>query len=290
MKPLRLRIRAASQRQGIPQQVIEKDYVLSYILAGISSHPGLQNVLVFKGGTALKKLFFGEYRFSEDLDFSGANSPKGEKLEEALREAVEETHRLLSLHGPFSIQLERYLERDPHPHGQEAFIIRVQFPWHPGPLCRIKLEITHDEPVLLEPEKRRLIHGYEENLSCDVCCYRLEEIIAEKLRTLLQTHQKLVLRGWNRPRARDYYDLWRILDKFSAGLNREEVGSLLERKNAHRGVSYQSINDFFSDELVSEAYRHWDSSLGPFVTELPECRKVLEQLRALLRDLLPGID
>ena len=56
MKPLRLRIRAASQRQGIPQQVIEKDYVLSYILAGISSHPGLQNVLVFKGGTALKKL------------------------------------------------------------------------------------------------------------------------------------------------------------------------------------------------------------------------------------------
>jgi predicted nucleotidyltransferase component of viral defense system len=290
MKPLRLRIRAASQRQGIPQQVIEKDYALSYILAGISSHPGLQNVLVFKGGTALKKLFFGEYRFSEDLDFSGADSPKGEKLEEALREAVEETRRLLSLHGPFSIQVERYLERAPHPHGQEAFIIRVRFPWHPGPLCRIKLEITHDEPVLLEPDKRRLIHGYEENLSCDVCCYRLEEIIAEKLRTLLQTHQKLVLRGWNRPRARDYYDLWRILDKFSAGLHREEVGSLLERKNACRGVSYQSINDFFSEELVSEAYRHWDSSLGPFVTELPECRKVLEQLRALLRGLLPGVD
>ena len=56
MKPLRLRICAASQRQEIPQQVIEKDYALSYILAGISSHPGLQNVLVFKGGTALKKL------------------------------------------------------------------------------------------------------------------------------------------------------------------------------------------------------------------------------------------
>jgi hypothetical protein len=290
MRPLRLRIRAVSQRQGTPQQVIEKDYVLSYILAGISSHSRLQDVLVFKGGTALKKLFFGEYRFSEDLDFSADNSPKGEKLERALREAVDKAHRLLSLHGPFSIQLERYLERDPHPHGQEAFILRVQFPWHPGPLCRIKLEITHDEPLLLEPEKRQLIHGYEEDLSCDVCCYRLEEIIAEKLRTLLQTHQMLVLRGWNRPRVRDYYDLWRILGKFSDGLNREELGSLLERKNAHRGVSYQSINDFFSDELVSEAYRHWDSSLGPFVTELPECRKVLEQLRTLLRELLPGVD
>lgn len=290
MKPLRQRLRAASQRQGIPQQVIERDYVLSYILAGISSHSVLQNVLVFKGGTALKKLFFGEYRFSEDLDFSGDNSPRGEKLEEALREALEETHRLLTSHGPFSIELARYLERDPHPHGQEAFIVRVQFPWHPVPLCRIKLEITHDEPVLLAPKKRPLIHGYEESLSYDVCCYCLEEIIAEKLRTLLQTHHKLVLRGWNRFRARDYYDLWRIFERFSAGLNREMVGSLLERKNAHRGVSYRSINDFFSDELVSEAYLHWDSSIGPFVTELPECRKVLEQLRAFLRELLPGVD
>jgi len=89
MRPLRHRIRAASGRQGIPQQVIEKDYVLSYILVGISSHPVLQDVLVFKGGTALKKLFFGNYRISEDLDFSGADSPKGEKLEEALLEAVD---------------------------------------------------------------------------------------------------------------------------------------------------------------------------------------------------------
>ena len=107
MRPLRLRIRAVSQRQGTPQQVIEKDYVLSYIIAGISSHSRLKDVLVFKGGTALKKLFFGEYRFSEDLDFSADNSPKGEKLEGALRETVDEAHRLLSLHGPFSIQLER---------------------------------------------------------------------------------------------------------------------------------------------------------------------------------------
>ncbi len=290
MKPLRLRIRAASQRQGVPQQVIEKDYLLSYILAGLSSHPILQDVLVFKGGTALKKLFFGEYRFSEDLDFTGANSPKGEKLEEALREAVKETHRLLSVHGPFALQLKRYLERDPHPWGQEAFIIRVQFPWHPRPLCRIKLEITHDEPVLLEPEKRPLIHGYEEDLSCAVCGYRLEEIVAEKLRTLLQTHQKLVLRGWNRPRARDYYDLWRILEKFGAGLNGKEVAYLLEQKNAYRGVSYQSINDFFSNELVNEAHLNWDSSLGPFISELPECGKVLEQLKTLLRELLPGVD
>ncbi len=290
LKTLRHRIREAALRQEVPQQVIEKDYVISYILAGISSHFAIKDVLVFKGGTALKKLFFGDYRFSEDLDFSDGGSPKGEHLENALRTALKEAGRLLSAHGPFVIEIERYLEREPHPHGQEAFIIRVQFPWHPSPLCRIKLEITHDEPILLEPDKRPLIHGYEEVLACDVCCYRLEEIIAEKLRTLLQTHRKLVMRGWNRPRARDYYDLWRILDKFGDGLDRERIGTILARKSAHRQVSYQSLNDFFSDELVFETRRHWDTNLGSFVTDLPECQEVLEQLRILLRELLPELD
>ena len=290
MRPLRHRIRDAAHRQEIPQQVIEKDYVLSYILAGISTHPAIKDVFVFKGGTALRKLFFGDYRFSEDLDFSASNSPKGKQLESALREAVDKASRLILAHGPFTVELERYLEREPHPHGQEAFTIRVQFPWHPSPLCRLKVEITHDEPVLVEPEKRRLIHGYEEDLPCDICCYRLEEIIAEKLRALLQTHQKLVIRGWNRPRTRDYYDLWRILDEFGDGLDCEQIGTLLERKSAHRGVSFRSLNDFFSDELVSEAHRHWDTNLGPFVTKLPECQEVLNRLRMLLRELLPGLD
>ena len=139
MKPLRLRIRATSLQQGIPQQVIEKDYALSYILAGISSHPKLRDMLVFKGGTALKKLFFGRYRFSEDLDFSGVDCLRGKELEMALLEVIDEVQHLLFSQGHFFVSLERYSEREPHPRGQEAFIIRVQFPWHNRPLCRVKL-------------------------------------------------------------------------------------------------------------------------------------------------------
>jgi len=290
LKPLRHRIREAVRRYKIPQQVIEKDYALSYILAGISSHSDINNTLIFKGGTALKKLYFGDYRFSEDLDFSSSNSPKGAGLENALREAVEESGRLMSACGPFFIEFERYLEREPHPQGQEAFTIRVQFPWHPGPLCRVKVEITHDEPVLVKPMKLPLLHEYGENLSYDVSCYSLEEIIAEKLRTILQTHQKLIKRGWNRPRARDYYDLWRILDKFGDNLNAVQIATLLEKKSAHRNIPYQGANDFFSAELISEAHLHWDTTLGPFVAELPECQEVLHRLRILLKKLLPALD
>ena len=50
--------------------VVEKDYVLGWMLAGIYANPELRESWVFKGGTCLKKCFFETYRFSEDLDFT----------------------------------------------------------------------------------------------------------------------------------------------------------------------------------------------------------------------------
>jgi len=286
MKQLTTRLREAATARCVPQEVIEKDYALSYIMAGIATQQELRETLVLKGGTALKKLFFGEYRFSEDLDFSATNGPLGKQLEDTLNEALRESGRLLSTHGPFALQMERYLEREPHPHGQDAFTIRVQFPWQRTALCRLKLEISHDEPVILKPELRTLLHGYDEELYCQVQSYLLEEIVAEKLRALLQTHQKLVTRGWNRPRARDYYDLWRIFEDYGEGLQKPIVAELLNRKAAHRAVSWNGLDDFFTKELVAEATRTWDTNLGTFVADLPECNVVLRQLRASLSTML----
>jgi predicted nucleotidyltransferase component of viral defense system len=50
--------------------VVEKDYILGWILGGINAHPALAESWVFKGGTCLKKCYFETYRFSEDLDFT----------------------------------------------------------------------------------------------------------------------------------------------------------------------------------------------------------------------------
>ena len=184
MKPLRLKIQDQTQLKKVPQHVIEKDYALSYILAGIAKHPVLSETLVFKGGTALKKIYFGDYRFSEDLDFSVLNAPKGDALVQALSEAVEISKKLLNEYGAFSIELKRNPEHAPHPKGQEAFNIYLKFPWQPTPLCRIKVEVTHDEPVILTPIKKPILHDYQELIECIVACYPIEEVIAEKLRAL----------------------------------------------------------------------------------------------------------
>lgn len=189
--------------------------------------------------------------------------------------------------GAFQLQVDRYLERDPHPHGQEAFTVRIRFPWHREALCRVKIEIAHDEPVLLTPASRPIIHGYNEALESNVDCYTLEEVVAEKLRTLLQTHAKLATRGRNRPRTRDYYDLWRILREYREQLTLAAIPDLLAKKAAHRQVAWSGLDDFFTNELVAEARRTWRTSLGPFVGDLPECDTALDQLRADLAELLP---
>ena len=53
---------------GLRDDVIEKDYVLGWLLAAIASEPRLADSWVFKGGTCLRKCYYETYRFSEDLD------------------------------------------------------------------------------------------------------------------------------------------------------------------------------------------------------------------------------
>ncbi|MBN8720703.1 MAG: nucleotidyl transferase AbiEii/AbiGii toxin family protein [Sediminibacterium magnilacihabitans] len=63
-------IQQKAREVGVRDQQIEKDYILSWILKGVSQHDQLSKIIVFKGGTVLKKIYFPDYRFSEDLDFT----------------------------------------------------------------------------------------------------------------------------------------------------------------------------------------------------------------------------
>ena len=46
----------------IPESVLEHDYCIAWFLVGLS-RSSLNKILVFKGGTALKRCYFGGYRF-----------------------------------------------------------------------------------------------------------------------------------------------------------------------------------------------------------------------------------
>ena len=287
MRPLRTRLQEARRRLGTPWAVLERDYLLSWVLAGISQTPMLRDTLVVKGGTALRKCYFGDYRFSEDLDFSGlAGVPAGEELERVVNESCEVAARLLDAYAPVEIACERYTERAPHPGGQEAFNIRARFPWQSRPQTRVMREVTMDERVFLPAERRQAMHDYGEPLNADVKVYPLEEIMAEKLRALLQLAQMSEMRGWSRSRARDYYDLWRVLGTYRKQMDLAGYDSLLEEKCAVRGVDFAGPGDFFHKEMLAYVEETWEQWLGPLVPGLPPFETVIDGLRPQIESLV----
>jgi hypothetical protein len=182
-------MRAVSKEKNVLQNIVEKDYALSYLLSAIYSVPEFQKNLVLKGGTALKKLYFKEYRFSEDLDFSTRQIGRIESIDGLIQLTVHNMAALMLERGPFRVEYEPYLLRLPHPNDQIAYIIRVQFPDQREPLCRLKVEISVDEPIMRPHEIRSLIHGFPEDFSAEIPAYSLLEITAEKLRALLQSKE-----------------------------------------------------------------------------------------------------
>ena len=287
MRPLRTRLQEARRRLGIPWEVLERDYVLSWILTGISQTPVLRDTLAFKGGTALRKCYFKDYRFSEDLDFTGIGEvPGGKDLENMVRQACVAAEDSVDAYAPVAISCERYTEREPHPGGQEAFTIRARLPWQNRPQTRVLIEVTMDERVLWPTKRLKIIHDYGEPLDAGIHVYALEEVVAEKLRAILQQIDTLERRGWSRSRGRDYYDLWRVLDAYHDRMDPTDFGPLLRKKCAARGVSFAGPSDFFEYRMLSEVRETWEPWLGPLVPGLPSFETILSQLRPQVEHLI----
>lgn len=287
LRPLRTRLQEARQRYGNPWHIVERDYLLSWILAGICQVPQLSERLVFKGGTALKKCYFGDYRFSEDLDFSALDGiPLGDEMERLILEACAAAERSLNEYASTEIVCERYTEREPHPSGQEAFTIRARFPWHAQAQVRARVEVTVDEPVVWPVRRLKIIHEYEEPLDAEIQAYSLEEVIAEKFRAILQHKARLEQRQWARSRARDYYDLWRILTEYKDSLDLAGFDALLRKKCEVRGIAFASLDDFFPPQILADVTGSWEQSLGPLVTELPPLDRIINLLHPEVENLL----
>ncbi|MBU2564558.1 nucleotidyl transferase AbiEii/AbiGii toxin family protein [Patescibacteria group bacterium] len=76
-------VKKASEK-GVPVETIEKDYFIELFLFYFSKHKNIKD-LIFRGGTALKKMYFPDYRFSEDLDFLTAIKKQEYKLNWKIR-------------------------------------------------------------------------------------------------------------------------------------------------------------------------------------------------------------
>ena len=144
-----------------------------------------------------------------------------------------------------------------------------------------------DERILWPVERLHVIHEYGEPLEATLQVYSLEEVVAEKLRALLQQADMFERRGWSRSRARDYYDLWRVLGAYADQMDMAGFDSLLREKCSVRGVSFTGPQDFFHDTMLTYVEETWEQWLGPLVLGLPSFETVMNGLRPQVAALIP---
>ena len=151
---------------GLDPNIIEKDYVLGWLLAGISNHPALRPDWIFKGGTCLKKCYFETYRFSEDLDFTITNQHLLDQ--EFLVTAFTEMARWVYEQSGVEMPHER-LRFDVFENNRGGLSAEGRLSYR-GPMrrrgdpARIKLDLTADEILVLDPIEREIHHPYSDRL------------------------------------------------------------------------------------------------------------------------------
>jgi predicted nucleotidyltransferase component of viral defense system len=59
-------IRDRARRLGVDIELIRKDHILNHVLAAVAE---MANDIAFRGGTALARIYWPDFRISEDLDF-----------------------------------------------------------------------------------------------------------------------------------------------------------------------------------------------------------------------------
>jgi hypothetical protein len=144
-----------ANREKIALGVLEKDYVLTEVLKSLSQVVSLKDLLIFKGGTALRKVYFIDWRYSEDLDFTA----KHEVKEEELRQSLDEWY--YQVEQSSQIRLTTKMLHKPNGYAR----VRAQFT---GPLAypgMIFMDLSFDEPLCLDPERRQILSVVDETSS-----------------------------------------------------------------------------------------------------------------------------
>ena len=250
----------------LPEAVLERDYCLAWFLVGLSQSR-LSELLIFKGGTALKRCHFGDYRFSEDLDFTLARPAQFAEIREGLEEVFERVAQASGIRFAFERE-----DRQRHVNSY-TFYLTYQGPL-PNPNS-VKVDITIAEVLCFPVEQRPVLRAYQEfeDLLEDraIAVYGLNEIATEKV---------VALSDPARNEPRDLYDLWFLT--VEAELEFSRLVDAIAEKLCFRQKDIAGLEDrILKKERRLKAL--WSGRLGHQIETLPEFDGVFRAVRRELR-------
>ncbi len=229
-------ILAIAEQTSLIPHVVEKDYVLGWVLAGIYRHEGVMENWIFKGGTCLKKCFFETYRFSEDLDFTLRRPEHLDVnfLKNAFLEIGEWIYDQTGIEIPVDKQ---EFEIYQNPRGQNLCQGKISYKGPVSPkhaLPRIKLDLTADERIVLPPVRVEVFHPYSDtpDSGIEVLAYDYIEAFAEKFRALAE-----------RTRPRDLYDVVYLYRHTETRPEPSNFMNILRAKCEFKDINIPSMTD-----------------------------------------------
>jgi predicted nucleotidyltransferase component of viral defense system len=254
---------------GLSEEVVEKDYVLGWLLWGIGTDPVLSQRWVFKGGTCLKKCYIETYRFSEDLDFTVL--PGGPFRPDDVEPLLLRVLARVAQESGIDFSTAPRLRLRPNGSSMEGRVYYTGPRRTPQP-ARVKLDVTADETVIRPSVLERIAHPYPDALpgAGTVRCYSFDELFAEKIRAMAQ-----------RGRPRDLYDIVNLFRRPDLRMYPDAIRSALQEKCAVKNIAVPRAADFIESPLLAELQSEWGNMLGHQLPALPPLDPFLEELPLL---------
>lgn len=247
-------INKVAAKNRLSARQIEKDYVLSWVLFAISKNTILNKVLAFKGGTVLKKAYFEDYRFSEDLDFTlvDENVTNGQ-----IKKEFNNLFDFIKEEANIDLRIDE-TKWTIHETGSPQFYIDYVASLQGNMGSRdLKIDITRGEILETAIEHRNIYRSYSDlGEKFELQCYSLAEVLIEKMTALM-----------GRTEPRDLYDFWYLTE-----IEKLDIAEHIASFNNKAKHKKQDPKKFTEKVLSRETSfkRDWDRKLASQIHDLPQ--------------------
>jgi predicted nucleotidyltransferase component of viral defense system len=252
-------LRRLREKFSVPEETIEKDYLIELMLDYIASDSVLNKYFVFRGGTAIKKIYFPEFRYSEDLDFIVKPGNHLRKFGHIITNITERIREQL----PLELDVKQILSPQ---QGHLQIFLAFDIVSEIRTVKELKIDIVEDRTLLRSKERMIVfIHDDFRNLNHSLNTYDLESMAAEKIVRIMDVVDE----------PRDLWDLFYLLkSKIKSNIIKEQFVektgfdiNAVTLINAIKKPNYQ---------------RTWEMRLKHQISLLPEYRSIIHELTSLI--------
>lgn len=256
-------IQRLASKLGIPEEIIEKDYLIELILFYLARDEYFKERLVFRGGTALRKVYFPDYRFSEDLDFLVGDRENLREYEQRLEQV------LTKISSEYPFQLDK---RSESAGDRLQFFILYDLIPEIRAIKELKVDVLKDG-LIPASQRKRILFSYQEfkQKTLSLKTYDLESIASDKICRILDVDDE----------PRDLYDLWYLL---KSELDIAKVREELKKKYDYNVYMPNLLNEIIKDDYK----RNWQIRLEKQIVNLLSYETVMKELKKLIKMKLLG--